>query len=392
MIVESRDIPKVSIVVPIYNVEKYLCQCLDSIVGQTLRSIEIVLVDDGSTDSCVKIIDEYAAQDNRIVAIHQTKGGVGNAYNNGIAHATGKYIGLVESDDWIEPDMFELLHEAAEKNRADVAKAAVYIYNSGGTGVNGTDALAVLWSDETVLFDLTRDAPKGVFKIEDCPLLHPYHASIWSYLYRADFVRQIPFVESGGASYQDAPFISEVLCRAKRIVIVPKPLYHWRQEGCSQGNSSSFTDQRAIAIVDRATEQLKIIKKYGKYEALREEYWLGVTVCCGGFFQRITWKYKSEMLSKMCKLFLELKKDDKFRYKYISQSQRKWIEHVLEKTYTTLVCFPNQKSVFAWLKPVRKFLIDIHIHGKNFIFQVLGLQISRGKYTNRPAFFAWKMR
>ncbi|MDR1596034.1 MAG: glycosyltransferase [Puniceicoccales bacterium] len=392
MIAKNKHIPRVSIVVPIYNIQRYLRQCLDSIVGQTLRDIEIVLVDDGSTDDCGKIVNEYAARDDRIVPIHQTNGGLGNAYNNGIARATGKYIGLVESDDWIEPNMFELLYNAVEKNHADVAKAAVYIYNSNGTGVNGTDALAVLWSDETVLFDLTRDTPKGVFKIEDCPLLAAYHSSPWSYLYRADFMRQIPFVGTKGASYQDTAFVFEVLCRAERIVVVPKPLYHWRKEGGAQGNSSSFTDKRAMAIVDRFAEALEIVKRYGKYEALREEYWLHALNGNDFFHQNIKFKYKLKMLFKMHKLFSELKKDDKFCYKHISQSKKEWIRHLLKKNYILLICFPHQRSVFVWLKLVRKFLIDVHIHGKNFIFQILGLQISRGKYTNRPALFAWKMR
>ncbi|MDR1596035.1 MAG: glycosyltransferase [Puniceicoccales bacterium] len=390
MIVKNRRIPKVSVVVPICNVGRYLRQCLYSIVGQTLRDIEIVLVDDGSTDDCGKIIDEYATQDSRIVAIHQTNGGVGNAYNNGIARATGKYIGLVESDDWIEPNMFELLYGAAEKNHADVVKAPFYIYRPAEAGMEKTDIPYKLSCNGKILLDLAKDAPKGVFKVEDCPLLMVYHFSPWSYLYRADFVRQIPFVECSGASYQDVPFVSEVLCRAERMVVVPKPLYHWRKEGCSQGNSSSFTDWRVMASVDRFTEALEIIKKYGKYEALREEYWLHAFDCCE-FCKSIDMRYKLEMLFKTRKLFLELKKDDKFRYKYISQSQKKWIERLLEKNYVLLIYLFSRESVFARLKSARKFLIDIHIHGKSFIFQILGLQISRGKYTSRPAFFAWKI-
>ena len=99
--------PLISVVVPIYKVEKYLPQCIESIINQTYQNLEIILVDDGSPDNCPQICDDYAAKDKRIRVIHQPNGGLGKAYNNGIATAKGDYIGLVESDDFIEPDMYE---------------------------------------------------------------------------------------------------------------------------------------------------------------------------------------------------------------------------------------------------------------------------------------------
>lgn len=99
--------PDISVVVPIYGVEKYLKQCVDSILNQTFKNMEVILVDDGSRDRCPQMVDEYAAQDARVVAIHQPNGGYGKAVNAGIARARGKYIGIIESDDWIAPDMYE---------------------------------------------------------------------------------------------------------------------------------------------------------------------------------------------------------------------------------------------------------------------------------------------
>ena len=93
--------PDISVVVPIYGVEKYLKQCVDSILNQTFKNMEVILVDDGSRDRCPQMVDEYAAQDARVVAIHQPNGGYGKAVNAGIARARGKYIGIIESDDWI---------------------------------------------------------------------------------------------------------------------------------------------------------------------------------------------------------------------------------------------------------------------------------------------------
>ena len=105
--------PKISVIVPVYKVEPYLRKCLDSIVGQTYQNLEIILVDDGSPDGCGAICDEYAAQDKRVRVIHKANGGVSSARNAGLTAATGEWIGWVDSDDWIEPDMYERMLELA---------------------------------------------------------------------------------------------------------------------------------------------------------------------------------------------------------------------------------------------------------------------------------------
>lgn len=112
--------PRVSIIVPIYNVERYLAECISSLTSQTLEGIEIVLVDDGSTDSSGRIADELAETDSRILVIHQANGGLGPARNTGIAHATGEYVGFVDSDDYVLPDMFERLYGTAVREAVDI--------------------------------------------------------------------------------------------------------------------------------------------------------------------------------------------------------------------------------------------------------------------------------
>ena len=120
--------PKVSIVMPTYNVEKYFRQCMESVINQTLTDIEIIPVDDGSPDNCGAIMDEYAAKDSRIKPIHQQNGGYGKAVNAGINAATGEYIGIVETDDWCDPKMFEKLYTQAKKLDADVCKCDFRYY------------------------------------------------------------------------------------------------------------------------------------------------------------------------------------------------------------------------------------------------------------------------
>ena len=115
--------PKVSVVIPVCNVETYLRECLDSALAQTLRDIEIICVDDGSTDSSPAILDEYAAKDSRVKVIHKPNGGYGHTMNVGMDAATGEYFAILESDDIIKPNMYEVLYGLAKANDVDVIKS-----------------------------------------------------------------------------------------------------------------------------------------------------------------------------------------------------------------------------------------------------------------------------
>ena len=127
---EKNNNIKVSIVVPIYNVEKYLSQCLESLVNQSLKDIEIICVNDGSTDESAKIIDDFAKRDNRIKVITKENTGYGNSMNQGFDAASGEYLGIVESDDYADRNMFETLYNIAKNNDLDVVKSSYYFYYS----------------------------------------------------------------------------------------------------------------------------------------------------------------------------------------------------------------------------------------------------------------------
>ena len=127
--ISGNRVPKVSIIVPVYKVEKYLRKCIDSIINQTLKDIEIILVDDGSPDNCGKICDEYAAKDTRIKVIHKENGGLSSARNAGMEVAEGEYIGFVDSDDWIESDMYMTLWQKAKDINADLVNSDYFRNN-----------------------------------------------------------------------------------------------------------------------------------------------------------------------------------------------------------------------------------------------------------------------
>ena len=190
--------PKVSIVVPVYNVEKYLEQCLESIVNQTLKDIEIICVDDGSTDKSGEILDKYAADDARVKVIHKKNSGYGNSMNIGFDAAQGEYIGIIESDDYAELNMFESLYDCAVENRLDVLKSEYFYYYSIPMERNEKqDVFSPVMCSR--VFKPMTDFESKMEMVE----FFNIKPTIWSSIYRKDFIREngIRFNETPGASF-----------------------------------------------------------------------------------------------------------------------------------------------------------------------------------------------
>ncbi len=206
---------KISVLVPIYNVEKYLQQCLESLVNQTLAEIEIICINDGSTDDSLDIIKDFAKKDERIVIIDKENSGYGDSMNQGLAKAKGKYIAIVESDDFIELDAMERLYGLAESYDAEVVRAN-YFFNK-----NGKDALNAYVRPE----DTGRviDPKRNIWIFYEAP-------AIWSAIYRRDFLskHKIKFLPTPGASYQDTGFNFKVWVSAHRAVFTNDAFLHYR--------------------------------------------------------------------------------------------------------------------------------------------------------------------
>ena len=227
----KRDtvMPLVSIIVPVYNVEDYLIQCLVSIQDQTLKNIEIICVDDGSTDGSGAILDAFAAMDNRFIVRHKKNGGYGKAVNAGLKLAHGQYIGIVESDDFIAPNMYETLYEAAQKTFfPDIVKGSYWrVVNAD------TDEEQLLPSN----YFNQLDAGSSFTLAENAEFLF-HHPSIWSAIYNHDFLKEngIKMPEIPGAGWADNPFMMETLVAARSIVYVNEGLYYYRE--FNSGSSS----------------------------------------------------------------------------------------------------------------------------------------------------------
>lgn len=222
--------PTVSVLVPIYNVEKYLAKCLDSLVSQTYDDFEAICINDGSTDGSRQIIQRYLDADPRFRVIDKANSGYGASMNRGLDSARGKYVAILESDDFFEPDALEKLVTTAEANGADVVKANFWLY----------------WSRPAERKELFRvvDSIEGGKTL--CPLddqaIFFRKPSIWSALYTREFLAEngIRFLETPGASYQDAGFNFKVWAAARRASFIEEPVLFYRQDNeASSVNSAA---------------------------------------------------------------------------------------------------------------------------------------------------------
>lgn len=240
--------PIITVIVPIYNVEKYLRQCLDSLINQSFSELEILCINDGSTDASLDILKEYQMLSSKIKIINKKNGGYGSAINYGLKNANGDYIGIVEPDDFIVYNMYEELYQMVLKyGNLDIIKAGYWDYFD-----NETEA--------TTKLQLGLSLPnESIFNIYDHPELLRIHPSVWSCIYRKSFlfINKIHMIEAKGAGWVDNPFFFETMCQAKTICWVNKPVYYYRQ---SNYNSSSNLKDCSIPL-SRLNEMFDFLEK-----------------------------------------------------------------------------------------------------------------------------------
>lgn len=216
--------PMISIIVPIYNVEKYLRACIDSILTQTYKNLEIILVDDGSSDECGNICDEYKEKDHRIIVIHQKNKGLSGARNAGIDIAQGQYIGFIDSDDTIEPEMFEILMKNMKKNGARISICGRKIVDEVGNIIEPKyiRKKEMVLDGKSAIIEMNSHMS---FDMSACDKL--YDISIWE---------DIRYPE--GKLSEDFFVIFRLLDKAQKIVWTPQTLYRYFQRNNSISRSS----------------------------------------------------------------------------------------------------------------------------------------------------------
>lgn len=217
--------PKVSIILPIYNASKYLHECLDSILKQTLKDIEIICVNDGSKDDSLDIIKEYTSIDQRIKYIDKPNAGYGHTMNRGIEVATGEYFGIVEPDDYIKPEMYETLYQKAKADSLDIVKSNLLCFRG---------------DDERTFWTLKYMKDGQGYDIVDSPEKLQVHMMPSCFtttaIYRTAFVKEnkIRYNETPGAAYQDTLFWFATHCVAQKMCVMDKEFYVYRQDNPNQ--------------------------------------------------------------------------------------------------------------------------------------------------------------
>lgn len=257
--------PKVSVIVPVYNVEPYLRECMDSILRQTLKEIQVICINDGSTDGSLRILQEYAEQDSRIVLVDKENGGYGMAMNIGLDKATGEYIGIVEPDDFIALNMYEDLYLAAKENNLDLVKADFYKFETNAEEETQTFTYAHL-ADEAGAYN-------NVFKPTERTESFFYIMNTWSGIYRRAFLEEkgIRHHETPGAAFQDNGFWFQTFLYAERAMILDKPLYRVRRDN----PNSSVRNPAKVYAINKEYDYIKGILRQDAavWERMKGIYW-----------------------------------------------------------------------------------------------------------------------
>lgn len=244
----------ISVIVPIYKVESYLDRCIASITSQTYKNLEIILVDDGSPDRCPAICDAWAKKDSRIKVIHKQNGGLSDARNAGLVAATGDLIGFIDSDDWIEPDFFEVLFNAMEAIGAEIAECSTAYTAENGKVIRVRSAASPSTLDRI-------DALRRLI-LED-----GVYQTVWNKLYRRRVIEGIPF--EVGKCNEDEFWTYQVLDRIQKLATVEAPLYHYLQRDTSIiGVGYNI---RRLDGLEARFQRMQYLQKYEELAALTRQ-------------------------------------------------------------------------------------------------------------------------
>jgi len=232
--------PLISVIVPVYNVEKYLDRCIESIVKQTYKNLEIILVDDGSPDSCPVICDEWANRDSRVSVIHKANDGLAHARNSGLEISSGEFILFIDSDDYLEPDMIGFLLNNILDYNADVSRCGFYYdyENDSSVRIGESNKRILLLNSDEIISELASGS----------------HVSgvVWNKLYRACSIKNVQFSKKDGCS-EDILFNYRVYKNASKTVFYDLPKYHYnvRQDSITESDfgSGAFDIIRAKRII-----------------------------------------------------------------------------------------------------------------------------------------------
>lgn len=255
--------PAISVIVPVYNTQKFLEKCLESIINQTFKDIEIICINDGSTDNSMSILNDYSEKDSRIKIINQKNAGLSCARNTGINNAKGEYIGFVDSDDWIDLDFFEKLYNAAKNYDADIASA----------GIKRVRSYKWKYHLKIKEEEVTENTDR---KFVLCDV--PEKCYVWNKIYRLGKIKQFSLYFEAGIYFEDRCFTCEALSKLKRLVVVPDTYYNYwtnpnsivKSKSTKKTQDAKYTNEKMMKILklnninlEHYAEKIKKIKFLG---------------------------------------------------------------------------------------------------------------------------------
>lgn len=312
----KQDNSLITIIVPIYKVEKYIHKCINSIINQTYTNLQIILVDDGSPDNCGEICDEYAKKDSRIEVIHKKNGGLSDARNVGIKNAKGKYIGFVDSDDYIKEDMYENLYNDIEENQADISICNFYNVIDGKNIIKNAN-----------------DGIKEYNKIEilrEILLDNKIQSYAWNKLYKRELFDNIEYPL--GKKYEDIGTTFYILEKCNKIIVNGEPEYYYLNREDSIVNNN--TEQTVMDYVDIVEQRYDYIqKKYRELEIYNIYYLTRILITADSDIKKLG--NASEELSKRFNTLHEKVKVEFPKYeceivKYFNENQKEQLKKLLK--------------------------------------------------------------
>jgi len=337
---------KISIIIPVYNTEKYLSKCLDSIIFQTYNNLEIILVDDGSPDNCGNICDEYAKKDERVKVIHRKNGGVSSARNEGLRNATGEYISFIDSDDWIELDMYEsMIKKIKEKNVDAVRCSYTREYKEK------QEIVEHLYKED-IIIDLVIDRVKFLESL----ISGKIHAYLPLLLIKKGSIPKNLRFNTSVAMREDLIWLVELSCIWNSIYIYNKEFYHYYQNTTSATNNEDFKirNMKNMLLVSKEIES--ILKKYEFLTLALKE------MIAFNFFIRISSELFEVVNIKRDKVFLKNFIEEK-DYKAILENVNKKNLSILRRIFFYLCQIKNINLIFYYCLIREKIRIGKLIKG-----------------------------
>ncbi len=377
---------KVSVIIPVYNEEMFLRQCLDSLLTQTLKEIEIICVDDGSTDNSLEILHQYEKNDSRVQVIMQKKQYAGVARNKGLDIARGKYLLFLDADDYFEDDMIEILYECAEGYGLDIAICQYNIHNNN----NGQKKVYSFEKEESFLSD------KHIFsgnEIKENAIFQLTTGVAWDKLFRTEFVRESKIRFQNLRCSNDGFFAYCLMAIAKRISYIKKPLVNYRI-----GNKYSLSNTREKSW-ENAFTMLEAIKneliKRGCYDCYQKSF-LNYALTHGiGYLESInTFVHFKNCFYKIKKLEIEefhlLEQSDDFFYNVSIWNKYKKVNELKLEEYLFEEMMKNKKTIldskeYKWIVPYEKLEKDkkIGIYGAGNVGHIYYKQLVDSAFTKQ---------